>query len=63
MTVCIARSSAEIVLVCLYAGLRKHVLHELAPLQLSESCKPPMAGGDSFANCCLKHIEKAEFSP
>ena len=31
MTACTAKSSPEMVLICLNVGLRRHVLHELAP--------------------------------
>ena len=44
MTACIAKSSPEMVLICLNVGLRKNVFHELAPLKLSKSCFPPRAG-------------------
>ena len=38
MTACIATSCTEMVLICLSVGLRRNVLHELVPLQLSKSC-------------------------
>ena len=44
MTSCIAKSSPEMMLIYLSVGLRRNVLHELAPLQLSKSCFPPKAG-------------------
>ena len=33
MTACIAGNSTEMVLICLYVGLPKHVLHELSLLK------------------------------
>ena len=59
MTACIAKSSREVVLICWNVRLRRHVLHELAPLQLSMSCFPPRAGeGLLFRNMMLKAMRK-----
>ena len=59
MTACIATSCTEMVLICLSVGLRRNVLHELAPLQLSKSCFPPRAGeGLLFRKMRLKAMRK-----
>ena len=59
MTACIAKSSPEMVLISLNVGLRRNVLHELAPLQLSKSCFPPRAGeGLLFRKMRLKAMRK-----
>ena len=59
MTACTATSCTEMVLICLYVGLRRHVLHELSPLQFSEVHFPPTAGvGVLFHNMMAEEMRK-----
>ena len=44
MTACTAKSSPEMVLICLNAGLRRHVLHELAPFAAVKVMLPTEGG-------------------
>ena len=61
MTACTAKSSPEMVLICLNAGLRRHVLHELAPFAAVKVMLPTEGGeGVLFDKMMAKTMRKCE---